>query len=99
MKMHHRRRFLVELQDSLRIASTLGIGACAVFASVGAQAQEPVRVSLAGHMATTEDCTRTAMLLPATQMHLENLVVIKQARELAIHSAQAQTPIAYYSRV
>lgn len=56
MKMHNRKRFLVELQHSLRLASALGVGVCASFASVSANAQEPMRVSPASHAAGLPTC-------------------------------------------
>ena len=54
--MHNRQRFLVELQHSLRLASALGVGVCASFASVSANAQEPMRVSPASHAAGLPTC-------------------------------------------
>ena len=56
MKLHNRRRFLVEFQHSLRLAGALGLGACAAFASVSVHAQEPVRVSLASHPVADPNC-------------------------------------------
>jgi hypothetical protein len=56
MKMQKRERFLGELQKTMRMARTLGAGACAAFASLSVSAlaqdplaQDPQSVSLAGH--------------------------------------------------
>ena len=58
MKIHNRRRFLLELQNSLRFACVLSAGTCAAVSCfpVGVQAQEANGLSKAGHFKAIEQC-------------------------------------------
>ena len=58
MKIHNRRRFLLELQNSLRFACVLSAGTCAAVSCfpVGVQAQETNGLAKAGHFKAIEQC-------------------------------------------
>jgi hypothetical protein len=58
MKTQNRRRFLLELQSSLRFACVLSAGTCAAvsYFPAGVQAQETNGVAKAGHLKAIEQC-------------------------------------------
>ena len=58
MKTKNRRRFLLELQNSLRFACVLSAGTCAAvsYFPAGVQAQETNGVAKANHLRATERC-------------------------------------------
>ena len=58
MKTQNRRRFLLELQSSLRFACVLSAGTCAAvsYFPAGVQAQETNGVAKANHLRATERC-------------------------------------------
>jgi len=58
MKTQNRRRFLLELQSSLRFACVLSAGTCAAvsYFPVGVQAQETNGLAKAGHLKAIDQC-------------------------------------------
>ena len=61
MKTQNRRRFLLELQNSLRFACVLSAGTCAAvsYFPAGVQAQETNGLAKANHLRATERCDTT----------------------------------------